>query len=68
MPPKNRNNLSDILLDVFASGSAAAVSKTVVAPVERLKLFYQVKNKKFPNFAYFSRVLDYFFKKLTARD
>jgi len=44
MPPKNRNNLSDILLDVFASGSAAALSKTVVAPVERLKLFYQVQN------------------------
>jgi len=44
MPPKNRNGLSDILLDVFASGSAAALSKSVVAPVERLKLFYQVQH------------------------
>jgi solute carrier family 25 (adenine nucleotide translocator) protein 4/5/6/31 len=39
-PPKKKN----FLVDFFVAGVSAAVSKTVVAPIERVKLLLQVQD------------------------
>jgi len=43
----------DFMLDFLAGGISAAVSKTIVAPLERVKILLQIQVSKQLYFAYF---------------
>lgn len=42
LPPVPRPRLSDGVLNLIAGGIAGGVSRTVVSPLERLKIIFQV--------------------------
>ncbi|OSC96704.1 mitochondrial carrier [Trametes coccinea BRFM310] len=49
--PKDRQNLSYALRSGFAGGVAACVAKTVVAPLDRVKILFQASNPDFQKYA-----------------
>ncbi|KAI9070183.1 mitochondrial carrier [Trametes sanguinea] len=48
---KDRQNLSYVLRSGFAGGVAACVAKTVVAPLDRVKILFQASNPDFQKYA-----------------